>query len=351
MNNTKKVIKMKHHMHDYECMWNGIEDLYMNMTGEDLPENFFFLLSGFGSFCYMKTEKSELKRMIALGDGRTGKMYEFLAPIIGFDYKHFTYGTFDKVLRKAKSEIDAGHPVVLGALDMYHLPYLEKLYHRDHIPFHYVLMIGYDEVQKCIYLYDCSREGVQTLAYDHLCHGMNCSYPGLSKANSLFTIRMHSKKNKYQIAQEALKLKRDSFLNPPRGFLGCKGFERFIDELPALKSNLGNKDYDKILLNMVTFFGTVPTLPNVLKGVHEPDEVVFKGGFDKMSKMLQAMGEEFGNTQWLEASHYFLKAGTVIEKISYTIITYLTGEKDDTADLPDLFSDVLACMKQAYRHI
>lgn len=58
--------------------WNGIEDLYMDKTGEILPENLFFLLSGFGSFCYMKTEKSELKRMIALGDGRTKKMYEFL---------------------------------------------------------------------------------------------------------------------------------------------------------------------------------------------------------------------------------------------------------------------------------
>jgi hypothetical protein len=33
---------MKHHMHDYECMWNGIEDIYMDKTGETLPNNFFF---------------------------------------------------------------------------------------------------------------------------------------------------------------------------------------------------------------------------------------------------------------------------------------------------------------------
>ncbi len=44
MDNTKKMIEIKHHKDDYECMWNGIEDLYMDKTGEILPENLFFLL-------------------------------------------------------------------------------------------------------------------------------------------------------------------------------------------------------------------------------------------------------------------------------------------------------------------
>lgn len=351
MDNTKKMIEIKHHKDDYECMWNGIEDLYMDKTGEILPENLFFLLSGFGSFCYMKTEKSELKRMIALGDGRTKKMYEFLAPIVGFDYRHYSYGTFDKARRKAKLEIDRNHPVVLGALDMFHLPYLEKLYHREHIPFHYILMVGYDEEQACIYLHDCGRRELQTLSYDELSKAMDCSYPGLSKANTICTVRMNAEKDKYQIAQEALALKRESFLNPPRGFLGYRGFEKFIADLPALRLTLGKEEYDKILLNMVTFFGTVPTLPNVLKGVNEPDEVVFKGSFDKMSKMLRCMGEEYGNSQWLEAANYFFHASIVVEKISLIIIAYLADERDETEQLANLFSDVLSLMKQAYHKL
>ncbi len=32
----------------------------------------------------MKTPKSDLKRKIAFGDGRTKQMYEFLAPIVGY---------------------------------------------------------------------------------------------------------------------------------------------------------------------------------------------------------------------------------------------------------------------------
>ena len=115
----KKLITLKHHLDDYECMWNGIEDLYIQDTKDKLPPNFFFCLSSFGSFCYMKTPKSDLKRMVALGDGRTKQMYEFLAPIVGFEYKHYEYKTFDQVIKKAKAEIDAGHPTVLGALDMY----------------------------------------------------------------------------------------------------------------------------------------------------------------------------------------------------------------------------------------
>lgn len=38
----RKIIEIKHHSHDYECMWNGIEDLYINKTGECLPNDFFF---------------------------------------------------------------------------------------------------------------------------------------------------------------------------------------------------------------------------------------------------------------------------------------------------------------------
>ena len=59
----KKIIELTHRMDDYVCMWNGVEDLYICDTGEKLPPKFFFVLSSFGSFCYMKTPKAELKRI------------------------------------------------------------------------------------------------------------------------------------------------------------------------------------------------------------------------------------------------------------------------------------------------
>nr|UWI51860.1 BtrH N-terminal domain-containing protein [Clostridioides difficile] len=344
----RKIIEIKHHVHDYECMWNGIEDIYMNKMGESLPNDFFFLLSAFGSFCYLKTNKKELKRMVSLGDGRTKKMYEFLAPIVGFEYKHYEFKKYEQVLKKAKSEIDSGYPVVLGALDMYYLPYYEKLYHKDHIPFHYVLMVGYDDMEERIYLYDCGKTELLSISYDELCECMNCSYPGLSKANTICTVRMNSSKNKYQIAQEALAIKRDMFLNPPKGFLGYKGFEKFIKELPQWKYELGKDDYDKILANMVMFFGTVPTIPNAIKGIEEPDSVEFKGGFDKMSKMLKCIGTEYKNDCWVQVAEIFEESSIIIEKISNIIIDYLSNKVDETEKLPLLFSEILKQIKAGY---
>ena len=56
--NMKNIIEIVHRVDDYVCMWNGVEDLYIRDTGETLPPKFFFMLSSFGGFCYMKTPKS-----------------------------------------------------------------------------------------------------------------------------------------------------------------------------------------------------------------------------------------------------------------------------------------------------
>lgn len=48
----KLIENFSHHLDDYECMWNGIEDIYMNITGESLPDQFFFAMSGCCSFAY-----------------------------------------------------------------------------------------------------------------------------------------------------------------------------------------------------------------------------------------------------------------------------------------------------------
>ena len=344
----KKLIKLEHHAHDYECMWNGIEDLYIRETGETLPPNFFFSLASFGSFCYMKTPKSDLKRMIALGDGRTKQMYEFLAPIVGFEYKHYEYKMFEQAIRKAKSEIDAGYPPVLGALDMYYLPYYSKIYLKEHIPFHYVLMIGYDEDAQCIDLLDCGRKEVYTLPYTQLSKAWNCSYSGLSKPNTVCTVRLNNAKTKYQIAEESLAKKSEMFLNPQVNFTGRKGLQKFIYELPKLKSELTKEDYDKILLNLVMFFGAVPTVPNVLRGIKEPDEVNFSGGFDKMSCVLNDIGKEFGNETWLHASVIFRQGTVIILDIKDIIVAYLTGEKDRTNQLPGLFTKIMEIMTEGF---
>lgn len=342
------LLQLEHHVDDYECMWNGIEDLYISGTKESLPPSFFFVLSGFGSFCYMKTNKAELKRMVALGDGRTKQMYQFLAPIVGFDYRHIECKTFEQALSRAKAEVDQGHPCVLGALDMYYLPYYDKLYHGEHIPFHYVLMVGYDDEAGWVYVNDCGRAQTQTLPYAELRPAWDCSYPGLSKPNTLCRVRMNSRKTKYEIAKEALEKKGGLFLNPPVGFVGCRGFLRFIDELPGWKAELSREDYNAILAHMVQFFGTVPTVPKGLRGIDQPDQVAFGGGFDKVSRVLEDLGQEYGDKEMLKAANVLAPGAEVISDIKDVIVDYLTGKEDRTARLPALFTHVMEITKQGF---
>lgn len=343
----KKIIEMPHHVDDYECMWNGIEDLYIQRTRETLPPNLFFVLASFGSVCYLKTPASTLKRMIALGDGRTRKMYEFLAPIVGFDYKEYNYDSFEKALNKAKIEIDQGFPVVIGTLDMSYLPYYPKLYHHGSIPFHYVLMVGYDENQ--IFIQDCGREGQIALDNSDLKLAWNASFPGLSKPFSLFTIRMNQSKQKEEIVKEALQKKAKAFLNPPVGFVGHKGMDKFINDFPNYLEEFSKEDLDMILLNMVQFMGTVPTIPNALKGIDVPDKVKFYGGFDKVSRVLNELGNEFENPKWLEAAQVLEKGCLLVEKIKEVIVGHLLGEDEKMEEIPKLFANIKNLMSSAFK--
>ena len=129
-----------------------------------------------------------------------------------------------------------------------------------------VLLVGYDDDAQCIYILDCGRKEVQTLTDSELCHAWNCSYPGLSKPNTICTVRMNAAKKTYQIAKEALDQKGEMFLNPPVRFVGRKEFPIIHTGVAQTEKRAAKDDYDKILTNIETFFGTVPTDPNALRG-------------------------------------------------------------------------------------
>ena len=185
---------------------------------------------------------------------------------------------------------------------------------------------------------------------------------------------MTEKRSRNPIASEALALQKEHFLNPPASFLGYKGLEKMIRELPDWKKQL-TKEYDKILLNMVTFFGTVPTVPNALKGIAEPDEIHYRGTFDKMAQMLVEIGTDWseesgmdwlaeggmvrsegggmgrpGRNQagWVEAADCFHRCADYIEEISTIIIRYLSGNGDETDHFPSLFTSLLEQLKKGY---
>jgi len=319
----KIIENFTHHKDDYECMWNGIEDIYINKTKENIPNQFFFAMSGFCGFAYIKTNKADLKRMISFGDGRPKQMYNLLSPIVGFDYHFYECKTPEIALKKAKKEIDLGYPVVIGALDMYYLDYFEKLYHKNHIPFHYFLMVGYDDDLKKIYLFDCGRIEIIELSYTNLFLAMKAEYKGLSKQNTICTIRMDNPKPKKHIIKAALEYKANIFINPPTSFLGVNGIRKFAKDLPNLEKEIGKEETVKIIRNMIDFFGSVPKTPNKLLGIKKKDNIVYMCSRDKMSKVLYELYIEYKNKYFKEASDLFYKSGLEFEKLCNVFIIYI----------------------------
>jgi hypothetical protein len=320
----KKIIEnLTHHQDDYECMWNGIEDIYINKTNEKIPNQFFFAMSGFCGFVYIKTNKANLKRMVSFGDGRTRQMYKLLSPIVGFDYHFIECKTPEIALTKAKKEIDLGYPVVIGAFDMYYLEYYPKLYHKDHIPFHYFLMVGYDDELEKIYLYDCGRKERLELSYANLFLGMGAEYEGLSRQNTICTIRMNNPNCKEHILKTALEYKANLFVNPPTGFLGINGIKKFAKELPDWENELGKEETAKIIKNMIPFFGSVPTTPNKLLGINEKDDIAFMFSRDKVGKLLKELSVEYKNNQLKKAGDLFYKSGQEFEKLCNVFVDYI----------------------------
>lgn len=116
-------------------------------------------------------------------------------------------------------------------------------------------------------------------------------------------------------------------------------------DLPNWKNELSKEDYDKILYNMVQFFGTVPTIPNKLRGIDEADTMEFGGGFDKAAVVLSTLGKEYNDTSMTRAAEIFSPAALVITKIKEVIVDYLSNECDKTNQLSDLFAQVAHSMK------
>ena len=342
----KKIINLAHHVDDYECMWNGIEDMYMAKSHENIPSFLFFSISAIGKFCYLKTNKSKIKRMVSFGDGRTKKMYNALSHIVGFTYKCIEGRTFSYTLKKAKQQIDMEKPVVLGPLDMYYLEYYPKMYLKEHIPYHYVLMIGYDE--EGVFIYDCGKDKPQKLSYESLEKSLNIVKTDLGDKNSIFIIDFDDKVNNVlEIAKKSLQIKAEEFLYPPTNFLGVKGMYKLAGEIDNWKDELNRDDLNGLILNFLNFTGTVPCLPaRMTKG--EESNIKHMAQREKLACVLKELGEKYKIEQWIKSSNEFLKSGAKIEEIVEDMISYMLKEKNELNNYSEIIKDIAEMEKQGF---
>lgn len=349
---TKKVIELRHKVCDYTCMWNGIEDLYQTKFGEDIPDYFFFCLSGIGNFVYLKFSSGNVRRMTGFNDGRTKKMYSSICDIVGFKYKHIEGRRFEYVMKKAKEQIDNERPIVLGCLDMYYLSYYPKFYYKEHIPIHYILMVGYDDEEQCAYVYDCGIKEVQKIKYETLEKALNIKKTSLSDKNSICLIEFNDEiKSIREIAIKGFYEKANQMLNPKVGFCGISGMRKLSKEILNWKDELTLQEYEIALRNVVMCTGTVPILSNRLLMIEEKDEIEHQAARREYASLLIELGNKYGFQEWKVAGDLFKKSGIIIQEMTDLIVKYLLKESKELNRLPYMINEIADIEEEAYHKI
>lgn len=342
-----KLIQLPHKVCGMTCMVNGLEDLYEWQTGDRLPDWLLFYLSGMAGFTYLKNTQSPAPRMVFWGTVPQ-KQYETLADVVSFKWNVIEDRSFSYSLKRAKEYVNEGVPVILGSLDMYHLPYHEKFYHNFHVPIHYVLMVGYDDEQEVVLVHDCVRAEVQEIPYQDLQLAWNVNVPGLSKKNTLFTFELDGQTaDVATIVHEGLRKKANFMLEPPTSMFGIKGVRKLARELPHWSEELSEEQFDASLRHLVEYTGSPPTPPNRLTGYTDaPDN--HTGGRDGFANLLTWLAKDYDRPVWAEAAVLFEQSGQVVEALTDVIVDFILGESDTLESVSELLVRIADLEEQAY---
>lgn len=346
---SRKLVDIKHHISDGCCMWSGIEDVYADRTGNELPEAFLFALSSYGETVYLKMPDKKKPYMFSVADGRTRETYDRIKDALGLEYRISEGRTAEYAMKSIKKEIDNGSPVILGPLDMYYLPYV-KMYHRFHIPIHYVVMVGYDDEKQCALIYDCGKIELQELPYEELLNAWKIAKNPVGNKNGFIRFTLPDEPiEEYELADICFQKKAQRQLDAKPEFVGVTAFQKIAREFPLWETQMSQQQYRDALASLTEGFGMVPKLPNALMGIpnQEPD-ISYQGLYDRLGNVLIELGNKYTRLDWQEAGLLFEKCGLLIEEITTRIIRYLCHNEQCLGEIPNLFLRVGALAEQAY---
>lgn len=309
-----KQLKLPHRTAAYLCPVNGLCDIYQWKTGNRLPEE--LVHTSRPGFQLISQDGASVPKMIFWGQGDIGKdQFQYWKDLIGYDIIASEGKNFQQALEEVRALIDQGIPSVLFGLDMYHLPYHEHFYHRQHIPGHVVLMVGYDG--QGVLIHDNAMEGVQTVPNGDLQQAWAQEYIGISKKNAYFGINMCCPNPDISdIIRQGLSRNAAAYLNSPIDFMGARGLQRLIEELPGWNNRFSSEIMKRIYLHHVEFTAsTVPELPQELSGFYSGIDNPHQAGRDKLAGALLKYQDEFGVPQWEEAANRLRESGKMIEAV------------------------------------
>ena len=345
-----KVIELPHKVLDYSCPINSLEDQYEWKTGIRLPGYSLMDLATIG-FTYITQKNAPAPRMVFWGSGMGKPLFNFLSDVMGFEWICMEDRSFRSAWQSALASLEAGVPVTLGLLDMYHLPYYTKFYHKIHIPQHFVLLVGYDEEHDAALMQDNGLKGIQSVPLSDLQPAWNIRVPGQGKPNTLFTLKFqNAPADPETIWRRALKKRAQMFLEPPVGFLGVRGMRKAQKEISKWVDVLEPSAWEECLRSLATFTcSVVPNLPQALLpfplGYEDPHQACR----DRFAKELASAAEEYGEKNWARSAQLFRKSGEQIGRLTDLAVAALSGDQKAFQGASEVMGQIADFEEEAFK--
>ena len=344
------MIELPHKVLGYSCPINGLEDQYEWKTGVRLPGYCLMDLATLG-FTYIKQKNAPAPRMVFWGNGMGKPLFNFLADVIGFEWSFTENKSFQSAWQSALNSLELGLPVILGQLDMYHLPYYPKFYHKIHIPQHYVLLVGTDDERKTALVQDNGLAGIQPIPLEDLKEAWNVRVPGQGKPNTLYTLKFNQRPADLEVIwRRALKKRARLFLEPPVGFLGLRGMKKAQKEISVWVDELDIQAWEESLRSLATFTcSVVPNLPQALLpyplGYEDPHHACR----DRFAKELTSASETYHEKTWAKAANLFQESGVQIGRLTELACMALSGKPDAFRDASEIMKQIITFEEEAFK--
>ncbi len=321
------MLSLPHRVCESTCYVNGLEDL-LTWKGADYADFLLSLVGGMAGFAYLRFRRADPPCMVYWGANPKYLMKD-LASIIGFKETVIEGRSFSFTFSRLKAFIDEGRPVMAGALDMYYLRYYPDLYKKQHVPIHYVLVVGYDDTEQVALIHDCSHLGVQRIPYEEFKQSLDVKVPGMSKRNTIraFTIP-ESLPSEFEVAKIGFSQKAQRFLEPPVSMFGIPAMRRLANEIYEW-------DDKNCFEHMATYASSPPLLPQTFENSH--------GMRFWQAELLSAFGDKYNVRNWTKASTLFRQSGNKIIQLCRAAM------KQDRQGISSILMEIADVEEQAYR--
>jgi hypothetical protein len=320
-------LNLPHRVCESTCYVNGLEDILEWKSAKYM----YYLLSvlgGMGEFAYLKFKAASIPCMVYWGASPKYLMND-LEKIIGFKQEIIENRVFKSTFTKIKEFIDLGLPVVAGALDMCYLHYYKDLYMMRHVPIHYVLVVGYDDIKQVVFVHDCTYQDVKEVSYKEFEKALDVNVPGMSKKNTIRIFIMPDKlPTEFEIAKKGLNLRAEKMLNPPVSLFGIPAMKKLSKEIISWK---GKSCFDHLVM-----YATIP--PHIPKNFNNSNGMRFW-----KADILQELGNKYNIINWVRASELFKQSGEIIIDICKAAVV------QDSQLISDLISKVAVMEEVAYK--